>query len=522
MEQRLYPIGIQDFSELRNGNYLYVDKTDIIYKLVSTGKYYFLSRPRRFGKSLLINTLEAYFLGKKELFKGLAIEKLEKDWKSYPVLHFDFSDEKVDSRAELKADLEMMITELEQQYKCTPPAQASVNKRFSHLVKFVYETTGNQVVILIDEYDAAMLENVDNPKVQDGVKKEMRKLFSPIKKMDKMLKFVFFTGVTKFSQMSIFSELNNLEIISMIPDYDSLCGISKDELLTTLKPDVQTVADKVGCSYDEMLLRLKDMYDGYHFSRAMTDMFNPYSLLRALKEGNLGDYWFGSGTPTMLIKLLNKFDLVMADLEGAECTLKQFDTPVEHTEDPIPVLYQSGYLTIKSIDANQKIFTLGFPNLEVRQGFAESLLNYNIPKQDGRTRTALYKAYLNFALDDDLEKFIAALKVFYAGFPYELNNKNEHHYHALLYTLLVSFGADVVVQPQTANGRADVVLRMSKSLYVIELKYNQSADAAIKQIKDKGYAEPYMMEDRRVVLVGINFDKKGRNVKGWKYEVVKS
>ena len=521
MEQRLYPIGIQDFEKIRKENFLYVDKTDIIYKMVKSGSYYFLSRPRRFGKSLLINTLEAYFLGKKELFKGLAIEKLEKDWKSYPVLHFDFSDEKVDSRAELKADLEMMITELEQQYKCTPPAQASVNKRFSHLVKFIYETTGNQVVILIDEYDAAMLENVDNPKVQDGVRKEMRKLFSPIKKMDKMLKFVFFTGITKFSQMSIFSELNNLKIISMLPQYDAICGISKDELLTTLKPDVQAIADAKNCSYDEMLEQLKDMYDGYHFSTAMTDMFNPYSLLNAFADKNLADHWFGSGTPTMLIKLLNKFNLNIDDLEGTRCGLSRFDTPVEHTDDPVPVLYQSGYLTIKECLMDNQLFVLGFPNKEVRKGFAESLINYILPTKCADKKSAFFEAYLNFAIDDDLEKFIDALKIFYAAFPYELNNKNEHHYHALLYTLLVSFGADVVVQPQTANGRADVVLRMRKSLYVIELKYNQSADAAIKQIKDKGYAEPYMMENRRVVLVGINFDKKGRNVKSWKYEVIK-
>jgi hypothetical protein len=513
MEMRKYPVGIQSFDELRRNGYLYVDKTALIYQLVSTGKYYFLSRPRRFGKSLLVNTLKSYFEGRRELFSGLAIEQLETEWKQYPVFRFDFSTGKFETRQMLQQAIDYKLSELEQQYG-VPHEDWTPNIRMTRLIKAAYEQTGRQVVILVDEYDSAMLQHIDNEELQDGVRMEMRNLFSPIKEADPWLKFVLLTGITKFSQMSIFSELNNLNNISMLSRYDALCGISEEELTTRLRPDIEMLAESYGESYDEMLRELKEMYDGYHFSEHKTDMYNPYSLLNAFNNQKIASYWFGTATPTFLTKIIRKYKMDLEDMSNIQCTSSTFDQPVEHVNDPIPVLYQSGYLTIKSYERFGDVYVLDFPNREVRQGFANSLYRY-YANNDVRSKDKLYMAYLNFYRTDDLAAFIDELKVFFAGVTYQLFNDNERHFQALLFTLLTAFGADVQPEVATARGRADIVLKMPNTIYVMELKYDKSAAEALAQINDRGYAEPYLKDGRRIVKVGVNFSSETRNIAEW-------
>ena len=513
MEMRKYPVGIQSFEKLREDGYLYVDKTALIYELVKNGTYYFLSRPRRFGKSLLVNTLKSYFEGRRELFSGLAIEQLETEWKQYPVFRFDFSTGKFETRQMLQQAIDYKLSELEQQYG-VPHEDWTPNIRMTRLIKAAYEQTGRQVVILVDEYDSAMLQHIDNEELQDGVRMEMRNLFSPIKEADPWLKFVLLTGITKFSQMSIFSELNNLNNISMLSRYDALCGISEEELTTQLRPDIEMLAESYGESYDEMLRELKEMYDGYHFSEHKTDMYNPYSLLNAFNNQKIASYWFGTGTPTFLTKILRKYQLNLDEIDGISCTSFRFDQPVEHISDPIPVLYQSGYLTIKDFNRNRDSYILGFPNREVRRGFANSLLEYSAPNRIAE-RDWLYNAYQDFKEDDSLPRFIEALKTFFAGFSYQLANDNERHFQALLFTLLTAFGADVQPEVATARGRADIVLKMPNTIYVMELKYDKSAAEALAQINDRGYAEPYLKDGRRIVKVGVNFSSETRNIAEW-------
>ena len=513
MNRRKYPVGIQSFEEIRQNGYLYVDKTDLIYQLVNKGKYYFFSRPRRFGKSLLVNTLMSYFEGKRELFKGLAIEQLETEWKQYPVFRFDFSTGKFETRAMLQEAIDYKLTELEKPYGI-PHDGLSPNIRMTRLIKTAYEQTGQKVVILVDEYDSAMLQHIDDDEKQDGVRMEMRNLFSPIKEADPWLRFVLLTGITKFSQMSIFSELNNLNNISMLSQYDSLCGISEKELTTQLRPDIEMLAESYGETYEEMLQELKEMYDGYHFSEKKTDMYNPYSLLNAFNNQKISSYWFGTGTPTFLTKILRKHQINLEELDGINCMSYRFDQPVEHISDPVPVLYQSGYLTIKDYNRNRDSFLLGFPNKEVRRGFANGLFEYVAPNKM-RERDWLYNAYQDFKEDDDLEAFIAALKTFFAGFDYHLSEDSERHYHSLMYTMLAAFGADVQPEVSSARGRADIVLKMPQAIYVIELKHDKTAAEALAQINERGYAEPYMADGRRVVKVGINFGSQERNITEW-------
>ena len=510
---RKYPVGIQNFEEIISNNYVYVDKTALIHYLVNHGKYYFLSRPRRFGKSLLINTLKAYFEGRRELFVGLAIEQLETEWTCHPVLHFDFSTGKFTTVELLRDSIDFKLSEFEQKYGIAKDNR-SISVRMTRLIKTAYEQTGQRVVILVDEYDSAMLQHIDNNEKQEEVRMEMRNLFSPIKEADPWLHFVLLTGITKFSQMSIFSELNNLTNISMLSQYDTLCGISEQELTTQMKPDIEILAESYGESYDEMLQELKEMYDGYHFSEKKTDIYNPYSLLNAFNSQKISSYWFGTATPTFLTKIIRRYKMDMEDLSNIQCTTSTFDQPVEHVSDPIPVLYQSGYLTIKDYQRFGDVYTLDFPNREVRQGFADSLYRY-YADNDVRTKDKLYMAYLDFYRSDDFPAFIESLKTFFAGVTYQLFNDNERHFHALLFTLLTAFGADVRPEVASAHGRADIVLKMPSTIYVMELKYDKTAADALAQIDQCGYAEPYKNDGRRIVKVGINFGSNERNITEW-------
>lgn len=516
--KRKYPVGIQNFEKLREDGFLYVDKTSLIYQMVKSGSYFFLSRPRRFGKSLLVNTLKTYFEGRKELFQGLAIEQLETEWTCHPVLHFDFSTGKFETRQMLREAIDYKLSEMEQPYGI-PQDGLSPNIRMTRLIKTAFQQTGQRVVVLVDEYDSAMLQHIDDDERQEDVRMEMRNLFSPLKEADPWLHFVLLTGITKFSQMSIFSELNNLSNISMLSQYDTLCGISEEELTTQLRPDIEMLAESYGDSFDDMLQELKEMYDGYHFSEKKTDVYNPYSLLNAFNNQKISSYWFGTATPTFLTKIIRRYKMELEDLSNIQCTTSTFDQPVEHVSDPIPVLYQSGYLTIKGYQRFGDVYTLDFPNREVRQGFANSLYRY-YASNDVRSKDKLYLAYLDFYRSNDFGAFIEELKTFFAGVTYQLFNDNERHFHALLFTLLTAFGADVRPEVATARGRADIVLRMPTTIYVMELKYDKTAAEALAQIDERGYAEPFRNDGRTIVKVGINFGSTERNITEWVTEQV--
>ena len=384
--KRKYPVGIQSFERLRTESYLYVDKTAYIQRLLDSGRYYFLSRPRRFGKSLLISTLKCFFEGRKDLFEGLAIYESCQEWQSYEVLHIDFSGGKYFSTSDLNAYIDDLLREFEAKYGQPHPGD-TFNVRFKNIIRKAYEQSGREVVVLIDEYDAPLFDSLDNHSLQTQMRNIVRNLLSPLKPQGEYIRFILISGITKFSQMSVFSELNNLTNISMLPQYEGICGITEEELTTQLSQDIENLGLSLGKSYEEALDTLKQQYDGYHFCEGLTDIYNPYSLLNALNNQKISNYWFASGTPSMLLSLFNIRHMDMTELEGVRTTVSRFDTPVEENiSDPIPMLFQSGYLTIKDYDELSSVYTLGFPNLEVRSGYAESLFAHTTDYADGENR----------------------------------------------------------------------------------------------------------------------------------------
>ena len=528
--KRLYPAGIQSFESIRKDGYVYVDKTALIYKMITEGKPYFLSRPRRFGKSLLVNTLAAVFEGRRDLFEeiklknGLVQPRLfiadtDWEWETHPVLRFDFNSDILDIEG-LDELIDKNLKRYELEYNIQPDVK-SYAERMKLLIPVAHSQTGKRVVVLVDEYDKQMLHAIGNLEFEEAVRKRFQNLFSPLKELDDHLRFIFITGITKFSQMGIFSTLNNLTNISMQSNYEEICGISEEELTTTLRPDIALLAEKRGETYEETFSELKQRYDGYHFSKKMTDMYNPYSLMRALNSGEIENYWFDSATPSAVIDMLKQMPpLMLTDVDGVRCDAQSFDRPFNSYNAPLPVLYQSGYLTIKDYNPHHALFTLGFPNEEVRCGFADALYKYVTVGDDHYDpgRNVFLNAYYDFRDTDDLSTFIEAVKSFFAGVPYHLDNRNEHHYHAILYTLLTAFGADIRAEEPTAKGRADIVLLMPKTIYVMELKYDGTADEALAQIRAKGYAGKYAIDQRPVTIVGIAFSSDQRNITEWKSE----
>jgi hypothetical protein len=497
--------------------------------MITEGVPYFLSRPRRFGKSLLISTLQAVFEGRRELFEAfttedgieqpqLFIARSDWRWEKYPVIRFDFSAGDLQSIEHLDTLIDQTLAIYEEQCGITPKVKDS-NIRMINLLRTLHKQTGKRVVVLVDEYDNFILHALGDHEKVAQARSRFQNVFGPLKAENDHLQFVFITGISKFSQMGIFSKLNNLMNISMQPAYESLCGISEEELTTQLKPDVIALGEACGLGYDEQLAELKKMYDGYHFSGKMTDIYNPFSLIIALQSQMIDSYWFDRGTSSALFEMLAKMPPVdMASLEGRNCTTTAFDLPLESFDDPLPVLYQGGYLTIKGYDREFGDYMLGFPNREVRRGFAECLYRH-VAAVGGsdENKGNLFQAYKQFSRTANLDAFIEALKTFFAGVPYhwEKENKNEHYYHALLYTLLVSFGADVRAEEPSAKGRADITLLMPKGIYVIELKYDATAQDALDQIDARGYAEKYRLDGRPLTKVGIAFSSELRNIAEW-------
>ena len=512
--QRKYPIGVQTFSKIREDGYLYIDKTALIYDLVQSGTIYFLSRPRRFGKSLLVTTLESYFSGRKELFRGLAMEGLEKDWTEYPVLHFDFSGTKYFSESALEEQLDLQLSGFESIYG-KGEGEISPAGRFGGIIRRAYRQTGRQVVFLVDEYDAPLLDSNSDPELQERLRNMLRSFYSVVKMSDAMLRFVFITGISKFSQMSIFSELNSLQNISMKDRFSAICGITQREVEEQLRPDVEALAQKNGETYEEALEHLKKMYDGYHFSPECEDIYNPFSLLSAFSNLDYDSYWFSSGTPTFLINLLRRSEFDIESLDNTEASAEQFDAPTEQVHTPLPVLYQSGYLTIKAYDPVFRIYTLAYPNEEVRQGFISSLIPYYV-NDPNHARNSLITGVVRALWQNDIGKCMELITAFFASIPYDLDNKTEKHYHTIFYLLFSAMGAYVESEVRSAVGRADIVLKTGTHIYVFELKVDGSAEDALKQIDSKGYLVPYTADGRKLVKVGVNFDSATRTVSDWK------
>lgn len=513
------PIGIQAFEKVIEGNYLYIDKTEYIYQMANgASKYCFLSRPRRFGKSLLTSTLHCYFAGKKDLFKGLAIEKLETEWTEYPVLHFDMSLAKHLDKEKLNEYLAWRLREYNEKYGLTKNNDAGVNVQLADLIKRACEQTGRQVVVLIDEYDAPLLDVVHEDENLPVLRNVMHNFYSPLKACDPYLRFVFLTGITKFSQLSIFSELNNILNISMLKPYAAICGITQEEMQEQMTAYIERLAVSQEMSKEETLQKLKEKYDGYHFTWPSPDIYNPFSLLNAFANDELNNYWFGSGTPTYLIEMLRKFHVLPSQLGGSmQAMAADFDAPTEKMEGIVPLLYQSGYFTIKDYNKLAELYTLDIPNGEIRIGLMRSLLPGYLAHNTLKGNTTIARMYLAIA-GGDMDGALRLLQEFLSTVPYCDNTNYEGHYQQLFYIIFSLFGMYVDVEVRTPKGRVDVVMRVAGKLYVIELKLGRSAEAAMAQINLKQYPERFSLSGLQVVKVGINFDVEKHTLGDWVIE----
>lgn len=522
MALKRFPIGVQDFTQIRENGYFYVDKTDLVYKLTHTSQYYFLSRPRRFGKSLLVSTLQCYFEGRKELFTGLAMEKLETEWKKYPVFTLSFAGNKFVKEQDLADTLNLKFGEWERMYGIAPSKDSAWGTRFEALLKAAYESAGVQPVVLVDEYDAPLLDSMENPDLQLTLKNEMRKLFSPLKDLGGILRFVFLTGISKFSQLSIFSELNNLNVITMDDEFAGICGITKEEVFSQMQPEIRALADKNGLTYDEASEALKQKYDGYHFSKNSPDIFNPFSLINSLSKLELANYWFATGTPTILTKLMSRYKVDPQPFdEGFDATLDMFDAPTETAKNPIPMLYQSGYLTIKDFDGFS--YTLGFPNDEVRLGFLKALMPY-YAKDDVVDNDSFILRFTKSFRQNRLEDAMTQIRAFLSSIPYNAERQDENHYKTVLF-LIFKLCMPYVVRTEecSAAGRADAVVETADSVYVFEFKLdsNGTAEDALAQIDSKGYLIPYAAtldaagNPKKLYKIGVSFDSEKRTIGEW-------
>ena len=510
------PVGIQTFSNIIEDDMLYIDKTEYIWNMIHLSKYIFLSRPRRFGKSLLVSTLQAYFEGRKDLFKGLFIETVEKEWTEYPVLRFDMSMGKHMEKEQLERYLLNILEENERHFGITSDSK-DPNVRLKNLIASAYEKTGKKVVILIDEYDAPLLDVVHEEKTLPVLRNVMRNFYSPLKASDPYLQFVFLTGITKFSQLSIFSELNNLLNISMDEEYAAVCGITKEEMMTQAYDYIERLANANKWTNEETVRQLAQQYDGYHFTWPSPDIFNPFSLLNAFARNRINDYWFASGTPTYLIEMLRKFNVVPSKIGGGSVLASAFDAPTENLKDITPLLYQSGYITIKEYNRASKLYTLDIPNTEIRVGLMDSLLPNYVHEYCVEGGTTIGYMYLAL-LKEDLDEMFRLLQAYLLTVPYCDNANSEGHYQQLLYVIFSLFGRYVEVEVHTPTGRVDIVMKTDKALYLFELKLNMSAQAAMKQIDLKEYASKFALSGLPIVKVGINFDPERRTIGDWKVE----
>ena len=523
MSRFKYPVDTDQFKLIREQGLVYVDKTDLLFDLVSRYRYVFLARPRRFGKSLLCNTFKAYFQGQKELFEGLKVTDLEREWKTYPVLHFTMSGLKNLRVSEAKTKLETMIRGYESIYG-RDPLSITPGDRFRDLIHHAKNQTGENVVVILDEYDAPVMRLLYDTGQLEEMRMMLREFYQVLKDEGAYLKFVFITGVTKFSQMSIFSELNNLKQVSMFDEYSGLCGITQEELNTVLRPCVEEYAEGLGISTDEAYAVLKKNYDGYHFSENSQDVYAPYSLLNALSDRATRHYWFESGTSASLIEHLKHFPgFNPLDFDGVELSLEEFNVPCENASTPVPMLYQSGYLTISSYDKLLDSYTLHFPNYEVRQGMIYSLTNYLMDISDwDRNATILEMA--RALVKGDLPSALTELRSYIASLPYDIitrkewmaRKKKEAFYKLLMYVVFSLLNSKVDTEVKSVLGRADVVIKTQNDIYVLELKVDDTVENALAQIDSKGYAIPYEADGRRLTKCGVTISSEARNITHWR------
>ena len=511
-----YPIGIQNFESIRNDGYVYVDKTALIYRLVDEGRYYFLSRPRRFGKSLLISTLEAYLSGKKELFKGLAIERLEQDWTEYPILHLDLNNQRYNTVESLNEILDLNLSKWEDLYG-RYDKEKTLSLRFAGVIERAAIKSGHRVVVLVDEYDKPLLQAINDEALQDEFRATLKAFYSVLKTQDRYIKFALLTGVTKFGKVSVFSDLNNLIDLSMNRRYQSICGITKEEITKYFDESVHELAEGYGMSYDAALARLKEDYDGYHFVNNGVDVYNPFSLLNTFANCEFGRYWFETGTPSYLVEVMKQDNYPLPDLTREQVTGDFLNSIDSMSTNPIPLIYQSGYLTIKSYDPRFGFYTLGFPNKEVEEGFADYLLPFytNVKQGDSAFFIGNFVHDLEMGRVDD---FMRRMETMLSDTDYKIVGDSELYFQNAFYLISRMLGFYTEVERETSNGRMDMTVKTNDYVYIFEFKLNGSADDALRQIDEKGYAKPFALDNRKIIKVGINFSLKKRCIEEWKKE----
>lgn len=528
-----YPIGIQDFKSIIEGGYVYVDKTALIQRLVKEGKIYFLSRPRRFGKSLLMSTLEYYFKGEKELFSGLAIESLEKDWETYPVFHVDFNSNNFTIGNTLKDMLDAYVEKWEREYGVTGDQRFSVGERFAQLLSHVHKQTGKRSVVLIDEYDKPLLDvldtgyktkdsNGDEILIEEYNRNILKGFYSTFKAADADLQFVLLTGVTKFSQVSVFSGFNQPADISMNSHYEALCGITEEEMENVFHKQMDEMGEEQGLSPEEIRLMLKRHYDGYHFSKRMKDIYNPFSVLNAFNKGEIDDFWLASGTPTYLIRLLNHTQENLNELTNRYYDASEFVDYRADVERPLPMIYQSGYLTIKAYDRLTNTYLLDFPNNEVKRGFATAIAN-NYLQSQMPVLSEMAQLVRSLAAAD-IEGLRKQLTAFFASIPYSMRRKDteaerERYFHYTFYLIFRIISTYLVLtEKQQSEGRADCIIETDNDIYIFEFKLDGTAKQALDQIKTMGYTRPYANDKRTIHCIGVNFSSKTGTIDDWEVE----
>ena len=524
--ERKYPIGIQTFSEVIRNGYVYVDKTDLVWRLKDYAKFVFMSRPRRFGKSLLTSTLESYFSGKKELFQGLKIMDLEQDWKQYPVIHLDLSGAKHMPAQGVRDELTRIVSEYEKAYG-RDQVETTPGMRFAGLVNRAYEQTGEQVVVLIDEYDAPLLDVLHEDTALQEMREVMQEFYQRLKQLEPKIKFCFITGITKFSQLSIFSTINNLKNVTMLPAFSAICGITENEVKRYFAEEIGSMASDYEITPEDMFLRIKERYDGYHFSAVSEDVYNPFSLLNAFGDKELKNYWFESGTPSFLIRQMKHFHTNITAMETIEAPADSFNVPTEAMTTALPLLYQSGYLTIKGYDRESEIYTLSIPNQEVRIGYVKGLLPTYIGLDSGNVQAGFALKFWRALKKEDVDLAMREMQAYMTGIPYVEGFKKkladaataEGFYEYTMYLILSMLNVYVRTQVKCSGGRVDMVVWMPEVVYVFELKVNGTAQEALAQIDDKSYAIPFSSEGRKVVKVGVQFNKDNRIPKDWVWKL---
>ena len=512
-ENQRLPIGIQDFGEIRRNNCIYVDKTAHMYRLISEGKYYFLSRPRRFGKSLFLSTVQAYFEGKKELFEGTYIAAKETEWQQYPILKLDLNAEDYDAADKLAKKLDAQLKLWETEYP-TGFETYPLGTRFERIITTAAKQTGHRAVVLVDEYDKPLLQAIGNKELQDCFRRTLKGFYGALKSCDAYIQFAMLTGVTKFGKVSVFSDLNNLNDITTDARFHDICGITETELKENFQAHIMQLAEGEGITAKECMDRLQQMYDGYHFVEGQEGLYNPFSLLRAFFTKRFGSYWFETGTPSYLVSLLQQYDYNLDAMQNAEVTADTLNTIDTEVQNPIPVIYQSGYLTIKSYDKEFGEYHLGFPNREVEEGFIKYLAPFYLSSSPENSPLDIK----NFVMDvrnGHPEQFCQRLKSLFADTPYELVKSLENHYQNIVWIIFKLLGFYTQAEYHTSSGRIDLLVKTDRYIYVMEFKLNGTAEEALKQIKAKDYPLPFEMDSRKAFCIGINFSDKTRNIEKW-------